>query len=362
MLMSEKILKIGVIGLVRGASVASQAFYHKKARITAVCDINPEKVKETQNLYAKHGHVAEGFTDADEFLAKGDFEAVVVANYATEHVPMVVKCLEAGKHVLSEIPAVNTVEEIKILRDAVAAHPKQKYMLAENCNFWAFVRAWKKMYEDGTLGEAVYCEAEYLHSADYRDHKPYADPNHWRLHNPAIKYCTHELGPLLQILDDRCVSVSCMMPTVVYNPYRSPQKNAVALFRTAKGAVIRLLIVFDAYVGYDHNYSIIGTRGYIHTDKNKCVDDEAHSFASLSSVPDSMQKQIEIPVSTHFSNESTAGHGGGDVKMMHAFIDCVLNDEKPPIDIDLAIRMTLPGIIAAESAMKGGVLLEIPDL
>jgi len=361
--MSEKLLKIGVIGLLRGNSLAFRASDHKNARITAVCDIDPQRVKNTQGYFAEKGNnIPEGFTDVDEFLAKGDFEAVIVANYATEHVPMVVKCLDAGKHVLSEIPAVSSVEEIKTLREAVAAHPKQKYMLAENCNYWAFVQAWKKMYEDGTLGEAIYCEAEYLHSNDYREHKPYPDPNHWRLHNPAIKYCTHELGPLLDILNDRCVSVSCMIPETVYNPYRSPQQNGVALFRTEKGAVIRLLIIFDGYVGFDHNYAIIGTRGSIHTDKNTFVCDEAHSFASLSSIPDSMRRQIEIPVSTHFANESAEGHGGCDGKMVHAFIDCVLNDTDPPIGIDLAINMTLPGIIAAESAKQGGVLLEIPKL
>jgi predicted dehydrogenase len=358
---NERILKIGVVGLIRGASVASRAFQHKSARVTAVCDIDAARVAEVQKQFAEQGHQAEGFTDFDEFLARGDFEAVIVANYATEHVPLVVKCLEAGKHVLSEVPAINSVEEVEILRQAVAKHPEQKYMLAENCNYWAFVTAWKSMYKDGALGEAIYCEAEYLHALDHREHKPYESPNHWRIHNPAIKYCTHELGPLLDILDDRCVSVSCMEPTVVYNPYRPRQKNGVAIFRTEKGAVIRLLIVFDAYVGYDHNYSIIGTRGSIHTDKNVCVDD-AHSFATLSSVPESRKKQIEIPITTRLSTESGEGHGGAAVKMVASFIDCVLNDTEPPIGIDLAIRMTLPGIIAAESAARGGELLEIPNI
>ena len=64
--MSEKIVKIGVIGLIRGASVASQAFHHKQARVTAVCDIDEEKVKTTQELFKKHGHDTQGFTDVDD--------------------------------------------------------------------------------------------------------------------------------------------------------------------------------------------------------------------------------------------------------------------------------------------------------
>ena len=123
-----------------------------------------------------------------------------------------------------------------------------------------------------------------------------------------------------------------------------------------------MLIVFDAHIGFDHNYSIIGTRGYIHTDKNKRVDKEAHSFATLASVPGSMDEQIEIPVSTHFAHESANGHGGADVQMIKEFVDCILNDTEPPISLDLAIRMTLPGIIAAQSEEQGGAWLEIPDI
>ena len=48
--------------------------------------------------------------------------------------------------------------------------------------------------------------------------------------------------------------------------------------------------------------------------------------------------------------------------MMQAFIKCIIEDTKPPVDIDLGIRMTLPGIIAAESAKKGGELMEIPQI
>lgn len=360
--MEQKSVKIGVLGLGRGAALAEQAFHHPNARITALCDINAELRKKAYNMCVDHGHTPEVFSDFEEFLQKGDTDIIIVANYATEHVPFVVRCLEGGKHVLSEIPAFNTVEELRILRAAVAAHPKQKYMLAENCNFWAFIQAWRRMYEEGALGEAIYCEAEYLHSKDFREHAPYPDATHWRLHNPAIKYCTHELGPLLQILDDRCVSVSCMIPDVVYNPYRSPQQNGVALFRTARGAVIRLLILFDAYVGFDHNYSIVDTRGSIHTDKNKPIYQDAHSFTGLAAVPGSRSQKIEIPITMRASGAATDAHGGADAKMVCEFIDCILKDTDPPIDLDLAIRMTLPGIIAAESAARGGELLPIPEL
>ena len=46
--------------------------------------------------------------------------------------------------------------------------------------------------------------------------------------------------------------------------------------------------------------------------------------------------------------------------MIRDFIKCIIEDTEPPIDVDMGIRISLPGIIANESARLGGALLEIP--
>ena len=79
-------------------------------------------------------------------------------------------------------------------------------------------------------------------------------------------------------------------------------------------------------------------------------------------VPGSRDEKIDIPVTLSVPNEASGGHGGADLKMMQAFIKCIIEDTKPPVDIDLGIRMTIPGIIAAESAKNGGQLMEIPEI
>ena len=57
-----------------------------------------------------------------------------------------------------------------------------------------------------------------------------------------------------------------------------------------------------------------------------------------------------------------AGHGGADGKMVREFLKCIIDDTKPPIDIDLGIRMSLAGWYAHESAVNGGAEIKIPDL
>lgn len=360
--MNEKIVKLGVVGLGRGFSVAKDILGESCVRLTAICDRNPQKLREAQSTLAEreYGDVP-AYAEFDDMIREADIDAVYIATDAIYHVPYVTRALDAGKHVISEIPAVNSLEEAKALKAAVARHPELKYMTGENCCYWAFIQAWKQMYDEGKLGETIYAESEYIHSRDWREMKPEDYPKeHWRSFNPAIKYLTHNLGPLLYIMDDYCVSVSCMTPDVVYNPYRT-QKNGVALFKTAKGAVIRILITFDCFADFDHNFRIMGTRGSVETDPTKPLDD-AHTFARLADVPDSIKNKIDIPVTLKFPGEEDSGHGGADKKMMMAFLDCVINDKKPPIDVDMGIRITLPGIIAHESSTKGGAVMEIPQI
>lgn len=361
--MKTNAVKIGVVGLGRGRAVISEVADDENVILRAICDKNKDKLQSAKEYFENERKI-EGllcFESYEDFLLS-DIDAVYIATDAVCHVPFVKAALNAGKHVISEIPAISTVEEAKELKEAVKSHPDLKYMTGENCVYWAFIQAWKMLYDEGRLGEAVFAEAEYLHSKDFREFKAEDYPaEHWRQYSPAIKYITHSLGPLLYILNDRCVSVSCMEPDIKYNPYKNGAENGVAIFKTAKGAVIKIYIGFGAYFHFDHNFSIYGTKGTIETDKTKPVE-VAHSFAHFSDTPGAFREKIDIPVALAFPGEDDGIHGGADKKMMRAFIKCIIEDTKPPIDVDLGISMTIPGIIAHESAVNGGKVMKIPKI
>lgn len=365
--MENKILRCGIIGCGRGAAVAACGFGNSKCKIVAACDHNEKVLAHCKEYFeSMNADDVIYLSNYDEML-RMDIDAVIVATEAVYHVPIVKKAFEAGKHVLCEIPSITNIEEAAELRKIVSEHPDLIYMAAENCCYWAFIETWKKMREKGEFGDVVFAEAEYLHAINPEEFAPDNYPEgHWRTYISAIKYCTHELGPLLYIMDDRCVSVSCMTADIEYNPY-FPKKNstAMAIFKTEKGAVIRLLVSFGAYTSYDHNYRLCGTRGSIETDRRTIVDN-AHSFANLASIPGTFSQKIEIPVAAayldEYGNTSAFGHGGGDSRMFAEFVDCVLENKKPVLDVNFAIRMSLPGIIASQSAEQGGVNLEIPNI
>lgn len=357
--MAKKI-KLGVVGCARGGWLISLAGTLDGVEVRAICDREKDRLEEGKKQLADKNVNTENMLCFDNYseMLKSDIDAVIIANHGNEHVPLVVEALEAGKHVLSEIPAIYTVEEAKILKDAVMAHPELKYMFAENCCYWAHILAWKKMREEGKFGEIVYAESEYLHAVNPDSFKPY-EIDAWRAYQPAIRYITHNLGPILYIMGDKITSVSCMAPSVKYNPYKKAAETGVAIFKTEKGAVIRILICFGAYVGFDHNFRVLGTRGTAETDCTKTFD-EAKSFVRLSEYPVSFERKIELPIGVAHPGESLEGHGGADLKMVKDFVDCVVNDTKPPLDVEFAISVSIAGILAEQSANRGGEVIEIP--
>ena len=170
--MKNKVLKIGIVGLGRGL-VANCLIKRKDVRISAICDRCDDKLmsghKKVSEEIKRCGrkYTVKVYSDFDELL-QSDVDALFIATDADNHVPLVIKAMEAGKHVICEIPAINSTEEAVALKECVKSHPNLKYMAAENCLYWAFIETWDQMYKDGMLGRAIYAEGAYIHARDRR--------------------------------------------------------------------------------------------------------------------------------------------------------------------------------------------------
>ena len=55
------------------------------------------------------------------------------------------------------------------------------------------------------------------------------------------------------------------------------------------------------------------------------------------------------------------GHGGSHGRLADEFIDAILRDRKPWVNVAQSLNMTVAGIVAHQSAMKDGELLKIPQ-
>src|SRR5215469_4195452 len=105
----ERLLRIGVLGCGPIAQIAHFDACRKarNAELYAVCDVAADLVAR---VAATHEPRAT-YTDFDRMLADPQVEAVLLATADQYHVPLALKAVAAGKHVLVEKPLGVTVEE-----------------------------------------------------------------------------------------------------------------------------------------------------------------------------------------------------------------------------------------------------------
>ncbi|MEO5613806.1 MAG: Gfo/Idh/MocA family oxidoreductase [Cypionkella sp.] len=115
----DRLLRVGVLGCGPIAQFAHLQSCTKAANteLYAICDAAPDLLARMAATHAPR----KTFADYDEMLADPDLEAVIVATSDAYHVPMSIKALQAGKHVLCEKPIGTSIEEGEALAAAVKA-------------------------------------------------------------------------------------------------------------------------------------------------------------------------------------------------------------------------------------------------
>lgn len=362
----EKI-KIGLIGLgPRGKYLFYELASCPETQAVVACDLKEECIDSAKE-YFKENKIDQGqmqyFTDYKELL-KTDVDAVLVATDVFTHCDIAIDCLNAGKHVLCEIPNISSFEEAGKLLRACRANPKSKFMVAENCCYWAFVNTWKQMYEQGEFGDIIIAEGEYLHGERFIENFGNFEnqPKTWRSYLPAITYCTHETGPLFHILNDEPDEITGFVPGIHPDEEAHPAPhNGMLIIKTKKGTLIKINIGFGMHQPEcAHNFLLYGTKGAIQNER-KGKYELRKSFADLRSVPN-VEESVTIPVTTSYPNSTGGGHGGADKKMMEDFVDCIVNDKKPDLGIEFGINISLPGVMGHISSQEGNRTIKMPTM
>lgn len=353
-------LKVGVAGIgitttKRGKFLVDTFRLFKETEVVAVCALNEERVKE----FARANNIKFWYTDFNKFI-EHDFDIAVIATPLPFHVEHSILALESGKHVLCEVPPANSIEEAKKLVIAVKKAKNLKYMMGANMNYFHFIREWINIVNRGELGRIFYAEAEYVHPIPELMVNPDGTPT-WRAKMPPIYYCTHSLGPLISMIKERFVSVIGLSTGSNVAPEFNIIDMEVALLKSESGVIVKLLCGFSVERGAGHHYfSIYGTKGCIEKGRYNWEDAYIY-FKNNPKTPCLTNIKISINDPNAPQGTELAQQGTPEYYMVRDFIDSVLNDKKPPIDIYTALDFGLPGLCAHESAKQGGKIVEIPD-
>jgi len=149
-------MKFGIVGLgwpgqqhVRAISELEDV-----AMLSAVCDMDVEKLKEFEGKCATYSNI-------DEFFAEADMDAVVLAVPHHIHASLTVRALHAGLHVLIEKPMARTSEECRQMIEA-AERNNRTLMVAQNWRYTPWCVAAKEIVESGELGSIQAIRTEWL--------------------------------------------------------------------------------------------------------------------------------------------------------------------------------------------------------
>ena len=351
--------KVGIVGLSRGRGFVNVFNAHPDVEVTALCDIDEKQVTELGKAFSLDDD--RQFTDFDAFL-EAPMDIVMIATPIRHHAEQTIKAVESGRHVLCEQTAAYTLEDCAAIVAAVKRTGKI-YMMAENYCYFHYIREWQKLIDQGKLGKIYYAEGEYIHEIINLLVDKETGLYHWRHERPPIWYCAHTLGPILTLMDDRivkaCGVTSGFNKMPEYKEHLGFLDIEVGLFRTQKGAIVKILRSQVASRPHMVWYSLYGTKGHLENDRDR---GDGLCFLDEMSTGEGGGEPYPCPIVDPNAPEEAkkGGHGTSEYYMIREFLDAVANGTRPPIDVMRSMDFTVPGIVAHESAMKDGEWMDVP--
>jgi predicted dehydrogenase len=369
--MSKKI-KVAIVGLGFGAEFIPIYQLHPDAEMYAICQRNREKLDQIGD----HFGVAKRYTDYDEMLQDPEIDAVHINTPIPDHAIQSIKALKAGKHVACTVPMATSVEECRQIVE-LTEQTGLTYMMMETVVYAREFLFMKELYEKGELGKIQFLKASHQQDMD-------GWPNYWP-GLPPMHYATHCVGPVLGLTRDEAEYVSCFGSGTIREELHHHYGSTFAIesthvkFRNSDLSAHVYRSLFDTARQYRESFEVYGSQKsvewpliegqplVVHTAKKPEpeIPEEVHSPDYAHLLPASIQRYTTKGVydtddNQHLSFTQGAGHGGSHPHLVHEFISALVQNRSPFPNARQSANITCVGILAHESAMQGGKLMELP--
>lgn len=370
--MKEKV-NIAIVGLGFGAEFIPIYQDHPFVNMYAICQRNKEKLS---HLGATFG-IEKRYTSFDELLNDNNVDAVHINTPIPDHASQSIKALRAGKHVACTVPMATTVEECRQIVELVK-ETGLTYMMMETVLYAREFLFMKSLYEKGELGKIQFLKASHQQDMD-------GWPEYWP-GLPPMYYATHCVAPVLGLTTTTAESVSCYgsgkIRDDLHGFYHSPFAIESAHIKFKGSDLIAHVYrsLFDTARQYRESFEVYGSKKsvewpliegsplVIHTAKKPEAEipeeTEAPDYAHL--LPEAIQRYTRAGVydddnKQHLSFLQGAGHGGSHPHLVHAFVSALKEKKQPYPNAIQAANITCTGILAHESALRGGEKILLPD-
>jgi predicted dehydrogenase len=392
---AAKPVRLGIIGVGgRGTNLLQIALGLGGVEITALCDIDKQRIAAGQDLVVSSGgKKPEGYTGPQDYkkvVARDDVDAVIIATPWELHTPMGVSSMQAGKYTAIEVPAALNIEQCWELVNTQESTGTPCMML-ENWSFRRDNLAVLKMIRAGLLGEINHCHCAHSHDCVEewwfkKDGTPRWGGEHLFTRN-ADQYTTHALGPVLSWLDlnngdypayltstaTRSISIPAHYakkfgPNHPLAKRQYKQADIVtSVFKTIKGNTIVVNYDMQSPRPYDNRWEISGTNG-IYNEQRESVYIEGRSpkfeqwesFAPYQKEFDhSWYRRLDAQGAGRINSE--IAHGGPDYIEIMLFRDACREKKPVPIDIYDSVLMCAHIELSEKSIASGSAPVPFPD-
>ncbi|MFC5047024.1 Gfo/Idh/MocA family protein [Aquimarina hainanensis] len=397
-------LKLAFIGVgLRGMVHVNNALQRKDVTITAICDIDPNRInvaldKIDKANWKKPKVFGKNDYDYRNLLALKEVDAVIISTPWLWHTKMAVDTMKAGKYTGLEVSAANTLEECW---DLVNTHEEtgSHLMILENVNYRRDILAVLNMVKQNVFGELVHFRCGYQHDLRFvklNDGKTAygkgvefgekgISESKWRTQHSVLRngdvYPTHGVGPMATMCDvnrgNRFLSISSNaskaigLHNYIVKHGGKDHPNARVKFKqgdvitstieTAKGETI--IVTHDCNLPrpYSLGFRVQGANGLWEVDGNR-IYIEGESNPHRWDVADEWLKKYDHPLWKKYEQQAVgAGHGGMDFFVLNAFVESAKQNIAPPLDVYDAAAWSAITPLSEASIENNGEPQDFPD-
>ena len=388
--MAERKVNVAIIGLGFGTQFIPIYKRHKQANMYAICRRSETELNEIGDIF----EVEHRYTKYDDVLADRAVDFVHINTPIPDHGTMSIAALEAGKHVMCTVPMATSVDDCRRIVELVE-QTGLKYMMAETVVYareFLFVR---ELLESGQLGKVQFLQASHQQDMD-------GWPEYWP-GLPPMHYATHCVSPCLALTRSEAEYVSCFGSGTIreelIGKYNSPFALETAHFKFRNSDLSARVhrSLFDTARQYRESFDVFGSKKAFEWPLVEGEDPVLHTakrpqaeVAERVKVPDyarllpeeirpfTTKTFLELEEYRHLSASEGAdpdgthshlvtdpgsleGHGGSHPHLAHEFISALIEDRDPFPNAVQSANYTCVGILAHESAMKGGEIIRMPE-
>ncbi|MDR1017829.1 MAG: Gfo/Idh/MocA family oxidoreductase [Lachnospiraceae bacterium] len=198
-------MKIGIVGFgFMGHCDADTFDTFDDIELTAVCDTNPDQLKDAPEGVKQYSNV-------DDMLKDADIDVVMVSTPNPSHPEMVKKAAKAGKHVICEKPAAMSVKEFDEMVEA-CKEAGVLFTVHQQRRWDTDYRVMKEVYDKHMVGDPYIIKSQlYGFNGYMHDWHVYPEMGGGMLYDWGV----HLIDQILNMVDSKIVSLYADIRNVI---------------------------------------------------------------------------------------------------------------------------------------------------